>query len=562
MDVLIRELSRTAEGRLSYRDTEIDTQTISIGSADDQLVQLYGPSVAQRHASLVLGANEIQLRCRRGCEVLVNGASVHRAQLSEGDVLTLDGHRMELVAPPSGFVAALEVERDGEAQRAGFERSFRTGLGNAWFSKRMASWVLLGLVLVLGLAAPLLWQFDVLSSMLATRWLPDHQIWSSGPLLPAHQLAVAGDCGACHQRLLERVTDESCLECHAVTPHLSDASLASAGLEPERCAACHREHNEPPRLIAGEDWGCIGCHQQPDLFGSDSGLEAVSAFNATEHPAFDARLMSVDVVPHGTGLVFDWRVHRQPVAIAREDSQLEFSHQVHLDAGQVQRVDNGEALGCGDCHVLSSDRARFVPIDMRNHCQSCHDLTFDPTDPSRQLPHGEPIEVVMTIEGHFMRKFLAPADDREVFRRRVPDRPERDVDCTNDAYRCAVNATLFETESQFTQRGCITCHTVAEHADTEIYTRFQVYPVRLGQDYFPSLRFDHAQHQIQGDAVADQACLNCHLATTNDLSANLMLPDLDTCLSCHDEVLGQPGLSLGCRDCHSYHPEYHPESQR
>jgi hypothetical protein len=38
-----------------------------------------------------------------------------------------------------------------------------------------------------------------------------------------------------------------------------------------------------------------------------------------------------------------------------------------------------------------------------------------------------------------------------------------------------------------------------------------------------------------------------------------MLPDLDTCLSCHDDVLGQPGLSLGCGDCHSYHPEFHPE---
>ena len=99
-------------------------------------------------------------------------------------------------------------------------------------------------------------------------------------------------------------------------------------------------------------------------------------------------------------------------------------------------LQTGEPLGCGDCHLLSLDREHFVPVTMESSCVACHELTFDPQMPDRQLPHGEPLEVMMTLEGQYLRKFSDPNVPQDaVVRRRIPDRDNETRECTDTAPR-------------------------------------------------------------------------------------------------------------------------------
>ena len=232
---------------------------------------------------------------------------------------------------------------------------------------------------------------------------------------------------------------------------------------------------------------------------------------------------------------------------------------MHLDGSKVRRTDDGKALGCGDCHRLAPDKEHFLPITMEAHCRACHDLKFDPRDPTRELPHGQPTEAILAIEGHYLRKFGDPnlATDA-IVRRRLPDRPNDEERCTESAFACAMRKTRDESVNQFTIRGCVTCHVVEDTHDSDIYNRFQVYPIRLVGDYLPKAHFDHMRHLTQRDKTGDDACVSCHDARKSKDSADLHIPDIDTCVGCHSDSVAErvdrPGVVLPCIGCHLYHP--------
>ena len=76
---------------------------------------------------------------------------------------------------------------------------------------------------------------------------------------------------------------------------------------------------------------------------------------------------------------------------------------------------------------------------MENRCAACHELTFDPGAPDRQLPHGKPREVVLTLQDYFTRKFSDPNAGRSTReRRRLPGHEEEQT-CTarRSIARCA-----------------------------------------------------------------------------------------------------------------------------
>ncbi len=132
-------------------------------------------------------------------------------------------------------------------------------------------------------------------------------------------------------------------------------------------------------------------------------MRSVSGFDLDQHPTFEIALLTPDVQAAGTGLVFDWGVREALLDGAQESSNLKFPHDLHLDPDSVQTQQEGRGMQCGDCHTLSPDNEHFEPISMEIHCQGCHELTFDESAPQRQLPHGQPIEVIQIMEGHFAR---------------------------------------------------------------------------------------------------------------------------------------------------------------
>jgi len=556
MQVLLRTRRSSADGIGEYRDTELDTSVITIGGAPDQTLQLIGANIAAEHALITLTGRAINIRCRRGKRIRLNGTAVRNARLVEGDRIEIDGHQLQRVVPPAGFDAAFELIPNPAVQASDFGRAFRTELTQTWLSKRRAAWLLFVLILIPALLVPLatlVWH----TGAAHRPWLPADAQWSPGALHPAHRLAVGDDCTACHAVPFVRVTDAACTACHdRIHEHIDSAAAAKMHLDHTRCASCHEEHHEPAHLIATSDTSCVDCHAAPIRFRSVAALEPASGFAVAKHPAFKARLLRSTAHASGTGLAFDWHFEATDIAGAKETSNLRFPHDVHLDGAKVQRVDDSAPLHCTDCHQLAPDKEHFLPVTMERHCISCHDLKFDPSDPTRELPHGQPMEAILTIEGHYLRKYgdpNLPASDSQ--RRRLPDHKNDDARCSDGAYVCAMRRTEDEAINQFTRRGCVTCHFVEDTGSADLYSRFQVHPIRLVSNYLPMARFDHASHLTQKGVTGDAACGSCHDALHSKDSADLLIPDIDNCVQCHGEQPARGGVVLPCTSCHVYHPD-------
>jgi hypothetical protein len=388
------------------------------------------------------------------------------------------------------------------------------------------------------------------TSAAAIAWPLDDRIWSTGTLLPAHELTIGTECGACHTEFFQRVRDEQCTACHTdVRNHVGDSVAASVGAD--RSATSHKEHNDPERyLIVRRDTLCTDCHAEEIALSPDVSVRAVTGFTPSTHPPFDVHVLAFRAAD---GLPFVWEDRIDFSENAIEQSNLKFPHDVHLDPRKVLRTRDSSALRCGDCHVLSSDREHFAPVRMETHCRDCHDLKFDEENRGRELPHGEPDEVVYALKGYFYSKFNDP-EARAAPQRRRTLRPRRDDDCSLTPNDCAAAALAEAIASQFNTRGCVTCHVVEDNGNANVEQRFDVLPVRLQTDYFPASQFPHDKHLIQGDAAGDEACATCHASAQSADATEVLVPGIEACSDCHGDRSASDGIVLNCVSCHSYHP--------
>jgi predicted CXXCH cytochrome family protein len=572
MEVLVRHVRQGTDGASGYLDMAVAADSISIGSAADSLIQLLGRAVAAKHAQIQSARAGFRIVCRRGCRVDVNGARQASALLAIGDRIELGGHRLTLIQPPTGFDIAIEVVENAGVDASEFEAAFRTDLDRTWLSKRATSWVLIGLTLALGLAMPLATIWMHRAGLATPIAVPDDSLWSSGPLTQAHAHAVGKDCGACHQDLFVRVRDAACADCHKnVDNHVSAPHRALTRLgDPQRCAECHREHDDnASRQVLKSDQLCVGCHARSDADFGSLRVQKVTGFAKSAHPAFTVLLQG----------------RRTPLAGAHDHSNLKFSHAQHLDAAKVTRAGSDAALGCGDCHIPAADGRHFQPVSMAQTCSGCHDLSFDANAPTRQLPHGKPLDAMLMIEDYFSHRYADPPPST-TFKplRRLPDLardPSRQAEidtCSGSANACARQRAMAEIENQFNERGCVSCHVVVDTHSADIHDRFEVTPVRLARDYFPDASFDHKSHRIQGKKSGDAACEACHAAHQSKDSRDLLLPDIDACLTCHRDrdhagesasasaafrAAARAGddsqiVTVQCISCHAYHPRGAP----
>ncbi len=120
MEALFRERRIRTDGFVEFSDTEVTAAAINIGSAPDQTLQLIGRNVAPSHAQIRLVGDQVRINCRRRLTVAVNGQAVRSAALELSDVVELDGHRLQLVAPPTGFDLALEITPNAGVQAQRF----------------------------------------------------------------------------------------------------------------------------------------------------------------------------------------------------------------------------------------------------------------------------------------------------------------------------------------------------------------------------------------------------------------------------------------------------------
>jgi predicted CXXCH cytochrome family protein len=549
MEILLRE-RRGVGAAVEYHDREVTARVVTIGSAPNQTIQLLG-EVAPQHATISGNSGAARLDCTGKNRVRVNGKAVRSARLAAGDRVELAGHQLEIIEAPAGFDLGLQVTVDAKVRTSAFEGAFQTHLSQTLLGNRSVAWLLLAMVILGGLVVPA-YLSHTESTPSVTAWPLDDRIWSTGALLPAHELTIGTECSACHTDFFQRVRDEQCATCHTdVRDHVAD--FVAAGVQPDRCATCHKEHNDPQYLIVRRGALCTDCHSQPIAVPPQTSLDAVTGFAESTHPPFDVHLLAYREGGAANGLPFVWDDRIESPENAIEQSNLKFPHDLHLDPQKVLRPRDSVALGCGDCHVLSSDREHFAPVQMETHCRDCHDLRFDEENRERELPHGTPSEVVYTLKGYFYSKFNDPAA-RPAAQRRRTLRPRRDDDCASAPNDCAVAATAAEIVSQFNTRGCVTCHVVEDNGNANVEQRFDVRPVRLQSDYFPASHFPHDKHLTQGGAVGDEACATCHTSPTSNDAADVLIPGIATCADCHGDSTVPGKVVLECISCHSYHP--------
>lgn len=557
MEVLLRELRQGPDGIPEYHDTEISGAELTIGSGADQRIQLLGRAVAAEQAVISKSGPQLELSCRRG-KVRVNGQEAATAKLAVGDVIEIGGHRLTIAAPPGGFDIAIELQPNEKIDASEFEGAFKTDLLQTWLGKRPTAWITVALILIACLLIPLVAVMMHRADKVVPAFMPTDALWSSGPLSAAHRQAVGDRCDTCHQKLFQRVQDNACQACHqTIHDHVSSDHLAVTELgETQRCATCHREHNEPETfLVNGGDGMCIACHKNSQHDFGTLEVEPVSGFSSERHPAFKAHLLKPKMTQSGAGVAFEWLNEITALDGASEQSNLKFSHAQHMDPDRVLRSSDSKQLNCADCHRLEPDGEHFEPISMESRCSSCHELTFDPGAPDRQLPHGKPREAILTLQDYFTRKFSDPNAGRSAReRRRLPGHDEEQQTCTGSPFDCAMRSSRAEIENQFTRRGCIGCHVVVDTQSETLLERFQVHPIRLARDYFPSGRFDHRSHQIQGTLTGDAACLSCHKAKDSKESSDLLLPAMTKCEDCHGDKPAVERITVQCVSCHAYHP--------
>jgi predicted CXXCH cytochrome family protein len=575
MDFLLREVS-TEQGLVVYQDTELADDTISIGRAGDQLIQLRGGNIQPNHALIKLVGGKLTVVGVDKNTVKVNGEECKSSPLQVGDEISLASHKIKIVRSPAGFDAACELFIDSELQDQALESVYRTHLSDTTLGKRLPAYLLSFLVV----CAVLLWPLSAYFS----REVPPadspagqveynkrgggDRLWSSGPLLPAHQLEVGNDCSACHKVPFQTVQDQACIDCHqAVADHFAydearqhggEVGALHINLGITECQSCHKEHNEPEAMVVSADSLCVDCHAEAlKLSDNTSGTEAVTGFDIDTHPVFKLNFLLPKAVAKGTGIGVQWYNQLQPPDSGQLDiSNLKFPHDVHLDAEKVQTMGSAEGMACSDCHSLKSDKEHFENITMEKHCAACHDLTFDVEDPERELPHGSPRTVVQTIEEHFVRVYTdpdyKPLGNRRA--RRLPGQASGAEGCKDTPFACGLQRATSEAASQFTQRGCVTCHEVSDNNADDLYARWMVLPVKINHDWYGRAQFDHASHLTQRGQSENQACSSCHAATVSTKSSDVLIPGIDNCQSCHGDVSASDKVIVNCVSCHAFHP--------
>ena len=528
MDILIRQTSGVDNPDAVFTDRALELSTLRIGNAPDQDLQLVGVGILANHAELSGGGKGARISCRRGASVSVNGTEGKKFDLKAGDVIEFGGYRIELVAPPAGFDQGLVVSRTSASEPIAFEQAYQTDLSQTRLAPRALAWILTLAVVAISVVIPLAYHFlsKTDSTMQNTQlsWPVSDTAWSSGPLHDAHA-SLGNSCNACHVKLFQKVTSESCQTCHQDTQDHIIAVASNEHLPIDmngRCASCHREHNEPvSTLVITSNGLCTDCHTRHELQNDAATLAQVNDFGKESHPAFTVSLISAPEA--GSYDSTDvWPVLRLPMTEAKENSQLKFNHEVHYDTSKVT-LNQGDTLTCAHCHEPSVDGEHFEEIKFEQNCANsgCHELELDPRN---RLPHGQPDVTVAAIEGYYLRKFGNPDKTNSTTiverRRRLDQSNDVGEKCTGSAYECARELAARKIEQQFTTTGCVTCHTIND-VGGDALDRYQIAVVKLNDDYHPSARFDHLAHGVlvepgSSDAViGDASCVYCHAAPTS-----------------------------------------------
>ena len=543
-------IQHVSDRNIDDRIMEFEGDVLRLGRASDQDIRIDQPELPLSIGEIREARGQLVFTVMGATRVSVNGSLVRKHTLRKDDQIVIADTTI-LVSNAAPDEARLVVSSAATQKRKNAGATRVLAGVSPGPSKRWLSWAAIIAILYLGWISP--WSTTSFSteeaspnepSSMSMVQVSSEAIWTTGPLHNVHR-SIGDDCSACHETPFEPVTDAACLSCHESTPHHFDPlTFHAADSMLGRCAECHIEHVEPSHLILRDDQGCTDCHADiENIAGARSQLRGVSSWSAG-HPEFKVSIPRLE--QSGS-----WSSERISIdsPLAKSSSNLIFPHSVHMNPDGIEGPEGPEQLNCGSCHQPDEGEIGMRPVSMEQHCSSCHLLTFDPDHPDRELPHGEPDELLLMMEEFYARRTLIGATlaaGRPAFDAERPGRSNQlDEAARAEALRLAKELAAQAAEDIFERTTCAICHDVTRESDA-VTPAWDVAPVHINQHWMPLSRFDHGAH-------TNETCESCHAAETSLVSSDILMPDIASCQTCHGDEHTDDQLVSVCLDCHSFH---------
>ena len=547
MKIIIQRVSERQSGQLEQR---FEGEVLRIGRASDQDIRIDEVNLPLSIGEITESGGQLILTAKAPKLIRLNGEEVRQQTLKASDQIVIGDTEIviENATPNEGRLRVHSTAPRSKKSAAATSILAAVAPGP---SKRWLSWAAIIAVAYFGWISPWSTTSFTMEGMSSSEpssvsmvQVSSEAIWTTGPLHNVHR-SIGDDCSACHETPFEPVTDAACLSCHESTPHHFDPlTFHDADSMLGRCAECHIEHVEPSHLILRDDQGCTDCHADIDnIAGARSQLRAVSSWSAG-HPEFK---VSIPRLEQAGG----WSTERISIdsPLAMSSSNLIFPHSVHMNPDGIEGPEGPEQLNCGSCHQPDEGEIGMQPVSMEQHCSSCHLLTFDPDHPERELPHGEPGDLLLMMEEFYARRTLIGATlaaGRPAFDAERPGRSNQlDEAARAEALRLAKELAVQSAEDIFERTTCAVCHDVTRRGDG-MTPAWDVAPVYINQHWMPLSRFDHGAH-------TNETCESCHAAETSLVSSDILMPDIASCQTCHGDERTDDKLVSVCLDCHSFH---------
>lgn len=552
MTILIKRFQRSANGTTADGQQLFDGETLTLGASSDRNIIIEWPGVQLRHATATLKNQQLHVASHSQNGFLVDQETCHEATLESGQSFQIGNHEFSFTLEDGQAVLNLTVD---ELAPLPSNANPKTRLEHIGFSKRRWSLGLLGFIVLVFLVSPLINRAvqNHGESPVIHYILPSDSSWNTGSFHPAHQF-FANDCSTCHTQPFAQTKDETCMSCHQESARHFPVALVDQNEHPEAaCQSCHKEHNGQSELVVDDKKLCVNCHKDiHELTNGQSEQVSVQDWEKS-HPEITLNMAYWDTAAEQ----WHYRQHKASEP-AKEQSGLLFPHDVHLAA---EGFDTGAAeakvLVCADCHTPEPGGALMQPVNMEQHCESCHRLDFDPARPSLTVRHGDIAATLRDIAGLKGLDALFPPPEHETqVRPPVVSNLVRPGKTAKSATYIKQASTLTGiAEELIEKRGCATCHTVNKDEQAlkegRLLQTWSIEPVHLTQRWIDDAEFDHSGHR-------SISCLSCHSAIeSSESSEDVHIPARSSCLECHGNP-NSDGLSVSqCIDCHSYHlPEH------
>ena len=411
------------------------------------------------------------------------------------------------------------------------------------------------------------------------------KFFNPGPLSRYHA-ALPNNCSDCHDKSLitgrqltsqkfkqvvhdsfrngvasnrVELIDKKCEACHLKLNQRVHTFHEPNVVQNRSCSACHQEHQGTAAMEKVASVQCTSCHNDRTTMtaAAQKGMQLPPTAFQHRHPYQPQQVvLELPRPPQGFTNTFAsfWDGHPEfqiARVQARDPDVLRFNHQRHF-ASDIPPV-NGQKLDCNYCHKPQPDGQFYQRINFAANCQACHSLQFDARNPELRIPHGD-VDLVRT----FLRTLPAQYADYARLKKgiREPevanfvaqqikqlrdqfhsgDELERAVFFTTNPYK-PQEKTAAPTRASFT--GCAFCHEVKQPRNAPpAITR----PILIDRWMLKS-DFDHAKH-------TSVKCDDCHRATQSRETADVLMPAIANCVTCHSP---KGKVAAECITCHKYH---------